>query len=289
MVFHSMKALLETLKPGDQDWELATSLDPARLPAHIAIIMDGNGRWANRRHLPRVAGHQAGVAPVRSTVETCARLGIQDLTLYAFSCENWKRPRDRGGYALVPAALLPAEGTAGTAQERHPACAPSAALTPCRRMFARNCCPLSRKPAANTGLRVNLAINYGGRAEMVDAVNALLDAARSTGDLDALAGRRAGHRRAPLHRRIAGSGPADPHLRARCASATSCSGRSRTRSCTLPPRSGRTSAAPTCWRPSWTTRSATAAMAGWAGRSTGSRRRRPPSRPDVSIETLPSP
>ena len=92
MVFHSMKALLETLKPGEKDWELATSLDPARLPAHIAIIMDGNGRWANRRHMPRVAGHQAGVAPVRSTVETCARLGIQDLTLYAFSCENWKRP-----------------------------------------------------------------------------------------------------------------------------------------------------------------------------------------------------
>src|SRR5512132_4128515 len=88
-----MKDLLDSLKPGDKDWELAHAIDPDRLPAHIAIIMDGNGRWANRRRLPRVAGHKAGVGPVRVTVETCARLGIQALTLYAFSVENWKRPR----------------------------------------------------------------------------------------------------------------------------------------------------------------------------------------------------
>src|SRR5271163_2975811 len=66
-------------------------LDPARLPQHIAIIMDGNGRWARRRHMPRVAGHRAGVAAVRSTVETAARIGIPALTLYAFSEENWKK------------------------------------------------------------------------------------------------------------------------------------------------------------------------------------------------------
>ena len=66
-------------------------LDPARLPRHIAIIMDGNGRWARRRHMPRVAGHRAGVASVRSTVETAARIGIPALTLYAFSEENWKK------------------------------------------------------------------------------------------------------------------------------------------------------------------------------------------------------
>src|ERR1700694_3432060 len=88
-----MKALLEALQPGEQDWDLARAIDPARIPAHIAIIMDGNGRWAGRRRLPRVAGHQAGIGPVRSTVETCARLGIKALTLYAFSIENWKRPR----------------------------------------------------------------------------------------------------------------------------------------------------------------------------------------------------
>src|SRR3954452_24846631 len=88
-----MKALLEALQPGEKDWDLAQAIDPARLPAHIAIIMDGNGRWAGRRMLPRVAGHKAGIDPVRSTVETCARLGIEALTLYAFSVENWKRPR----------------------------------------------------------------------------------------------------------------------------------------------------------------------------------------------------
>src|SRR3979411_3243966 len=88
-----MKAFLDAITPGEADWALAKTLDPLRLPEHIAIIMDGNGRWANRRSLPRVAGHQAGVGPVRSTVETCARLGIQVLTLYAFSVENWKRPR----------------------------------------------------------------------------------------------------------------------------------------------------------------------------------------------------
>ena len=85
-----MKALLESLRPEDRDWELAQAIDPARLPEHIAIIMDGNGRWAQRRRLPRVAGHKAGIGPVRSTVETCARLGVKTLTLYAFSVENWK-------------------------------------------------------------------------------------------------------------------------------------------------------------------------------------------------------
>src|SRR5689334_7162303 len=88
-----MNALLESIPPAEKDWEPARAIDAARLPAHIAIIMDGNGRWARRRRLPRVAGHQAGVGPVRSTVETCARLGVKVLTLYAFSVENWKRPR----------------------------------------------------------------------------------------------------------------------------------------------------------------------------------------------------
>lgn len=88
-----MKALLEALRPGEQDWDLAQAIDPARLPAHIAIIMDGNGRWAGRRFLPRVAGHKAGIGPVRTAVETSARLGVKALTLYAFSVENWKRPR----------------------------------------------------------------------------------------------------------------------------------------------------------------------------------------------------
>src|SRR5262244_2472579 len=80
--------------------EVYQRLDPARLPKHIAIIMDGNGRWARRRHLPRVAGHRAGVAAVRSTVETAARIHIPALTLYAFSEENWKRPQSEVGFLM---------------------------------------------------------------------------------------------------------------------------------------------------------------------------------------------
>jgi undecaprenyl diphosphate synthase len=81
--------------------EVYRHLDPARLPKHIAIIMDGNGRWARRRHLPRVAGHRAGVAAVRSTVETAARIHLPALTLYAFSEENWKkRPASEVGFLM---------------------------------------------------------------------------------------------------------------------------------------------------------------------------------------------
>ena len=85
--------MLEALAPGSEDLALARALDSGRIPAHIAIIMDGNGRWAQQRNLPRVAGHKAGVPAVRATVETCAQLGVGALTLYAFSVENWKRPR----------------------------------------------------------------------------------------------------------------------------------------------------------------------------------------------------
>src|ERR1051325_11566091 len=81
--------------------EVFRLLDLRRLPHHIAIIMDGNGRWARQRHLPRIAGHKAGVASVRSTVETAARVGIQSLTLYAFSNENWqRRPRTEVGFLM---------------------------------------------------------------------------------------------------------------------------------------------------------------------------------------------
>src|SRR5689334_7513521 len=148
-----MKALLEVVRPGDRDWELAQAIDPARLPAHIAIIMDGNGRWAGRRLLPRVAGHKAGIGPVRATVEACARLGIKALTLYAFSVENWKRPR-----------------------------AEVETLWRLRRELES----AVEATSNNRGLLVNLAINYGGRAEIVDAVNSILDMARLDGSLDTL-------------------------------------------------------------------------------------------------------
>src|SRR6478609_5147874 len=89
----SLDQLLAWLTPGSPEEALARQVNFEQLPAHIAIIMDGNGRWAAQRHLPRVEGHRAGIDSVRDVVETSARLGIDVLTLYAFSVENWKRPR----------------------------------------------------------------------------------------------------------------------------------------------------------------------------------------------------
>ena len=89
----SLQDLLEVVPSGSEEQALLRAIDFARLPRHVAVIMDGNGRWAKLRHKPRVEGHRAGIASVRDVVETSARLGLQVLTLYAFSVENWKRPQ----------------------------------------------------------------------------------------------------------------------------------------------------------------------------------------------------
>jgi undecaprenyl diphosphate synthase len=180
-----MKALLEILQPGDQDWELVRALDPARIPAHVAIIMDGNGRWAGRRRLPRVAGHQAGVAPVRIAVETSARLGIKVLTLYAFSVENWKRPRSEVEtlWRLLRYYLrqeLP------ELQKNDVRLAAIGRLEALPDQVRKELEFVAEATSANRGLLVNLAINYGGRAEIVDAVNAILEMARINGSIQSL-------------------------------------------------------------------------------------------------------
>jgi undecaprenyl diphosphate synthase len=180
-----MKALYDSLKPGEGDWQLAQSIDPERLPAHIAIIMDGNGRWANRRNMPRVAGHRAGIDPVRNTVETCARIGITALTLYAFSVENWKRPRHEVEtlWRLLRYYLrreLP------DLMENNIRLAAIGRLDALPRQVRQELESAMAATSRNTGMIVNLAINYGGRAELVDAVNALIDRARIEGNLDTL-------------------------------------------------------------------------------------------------------
>ena len=180
-----MKALLEILEPGTREWELASTLVPERLPEHVAVIMDGNGRWASRRSLPRVAGHKAGVEPVRVTVETCARLGVRCLTLYAFSKENWKRPRAEVEtlwrllhYYLgreVPRLM------ANNIQMR--AIGRTQALP---EKVRRELAEAIHLTSENTGMILNLAINYGGRTEIVDAVNRIISEARDNGTLDRL-------------------------------------------------------------------------------------------------------
>jgi undecaprenyl diphosphate synthase len=180
-----MKDLLEALRPGDPDLELANAIDPTRLPAHIAIIMDGNGRWAKRRSLPRVAGHSAGVGPVRSTVETCARMGIGVLTLYAFSVENWKRPRAEVEtlWRLLRFYLKKELPELQQNNIRLQAIGRLEALPDAVR---RELEAVVEATSRNSGLRVNLAINYSGRAEILDAINSIIETARSEGRLDSL-------------------------------------------------------------------------------------------------------
>ena len=180
-----MKALFEALKLGSPEWALAQAIDPERLPRHIAIIMDGNGRWARRRSLPRVAGHSAGIEPVRRTVETCARLGLNALTLYAFSVDNWKRPRAEVEtlWRLLRAYL---RREIPEMMQNNIRFRPVGRLSGLPEMVRSELAAAETTTARNTGLQVHLAINYGGRAEIVDAVNALLDEARESGDLGRL-------------------------------------------------------------------------------------------------------
>ena len=177
--------MLEALPPGDIDRELALSLDPARLPAHIAIIMDGNGRWAQRRGLPRIAGHKVGVTTVRNVVEDCVQLGIKALTLYAFSAENWKRPRTEVDmlWRLLRYYLRRELEDLQRNNIRLQSIGRTEALP--ERVY-EELRAVERATAHNQGMRLTLAINYSARIELVDAVNSLVDEARIAGKLDQL-------------------------------------------------------------------------------------------------------
>jgi undecaprenyl diphosphate synthase len=180
-----MKELLQALKPGEHDWRVATQLDPKRLPAHIAIIMDGNGRWAKQRNLPRIIGHKAGVSAVRTTVETCAQLGLEALTLYAFSVENWKRPRHEidGLWRLLVVYL---RRELATLMDNDIQLVSIGRLESLPDSIQAELRSVMTRTASNRGMRLNLAINYGGRTELIDAVNSILENAKLEGNLNAL-------------------------------------------------------------------------------------------------------
>src|SRR5712692_2796987 len=164
----SLDQLLAWIPPGSADETLARQVDFDRLPAHVAIIMDGNGRWAAQRHLPRVEGHRAGIDSVRDVVETSARLGIDVLTLYAFSVENWKRPRAEINtlMTLLKRYLRLELGTLLKNNIRFQVIGRQDELAPdVQHELERGI----RQTAANEGMLFNIALNYGGRAEIVDA------------------------------------------------------------------------------------------------------------------------
>jgi undecaprenyl diphosphate synthase len=168
----------ELLKPqGRDEAELLAQLDPKRFPRHIAVIMDGNGRWAQRRHLPRVAGHKAGVRTAREIIETCARLKIPALTLYAFSVENWRRPQAEVDFLmrLLREYLRKELPVIHRNNIRLVVIGRGEQLPAAVRKDIEGA---MRHTAANSGMKLIVALNYGGRAELVDAFNALLARAR---------------------------------------------------------------------------------------------------------------
>ncbi len=179
----SLEQLLAWIPPGSPDDTLARQVNFEQLPAHVAIIMDGNGRWAALRHLSRVEGHRAGIDSVRDVVESSARLGIDVLTLYAFSIENWKRPRAEINtlMMLLKRYIRLELGTLHRNNIRF-------------RVIGRTDELASdvqhelevgiRETDGNTGMLFNIALNYGGRAEIVDAARRAIAAGVPAGDLD---------------------------------------------------------------------------------------------------------
>lgn len=169
-----------------KETEVYLRLDPERLPRHIAIIMDGNGRWARRRHMPRVAGHRAGVAAVRSTVETAARIHIPALTLYAFSEENWKkRPKGEVGFLMGLLARY-LKGEVPTLNENNIRLEYIGRQHELPEEVQERMAWAREATSRNTGMILTLALNYSARSEIVDAFRALAKVAASNGGLDHL-------------------------------------------------------------------------------------------------------
>jgi undecaprenyl diphosphate synthase len=166
--------------------EAYSRLDPEQLPKHIAIIMDGNGRWARKRHLPRIAGHRAGLTSVRSTVETASSIGIPALTLYAFSEENWKkRPKTEVDFlmALLCRYLKSEVATMNKQNIRLQYIGRLHELPP----SVQDKMEWARKATEqNTGTVLTLALNYSARTELVDAFRSMVESAARNGGLDHL-------------------------------------------------------------------------------------------------------
>jgi undecaprenyl diphosphate synthase len=179
----SLDELLAWIPPGHPDETLARQVNFERLPAHIAVIMDGNGRWAAQRHLPRVEGHRAGIDAVRETVETAARLDIRVLTLYAFSVENWKRPPSEVStlMVLLKRYLRSELNTLLRNNIRFRVIGRMEDLAPDIQDELRQAI---ERTASNSGMLFNIALNYGGRAEIVDAARRVIAAGIRPEDLD---------------------------------------------------------------------------------------------------------
>jgi undecaprenyl diphosphate synthase len=179
----SREDLLAWIPSGHADELLVREIQFDRLPVHVAIIMDGNGRWAAQRHLPRVEGHRAGIDAVRDSVETAARLGIEVLTLYAFSMENWKRPASEVGtlMQLLKRYLRSELDTLLRNDIRFRVIGRMEDLAP---DIQDELHAAIQRTSGSRGMLFNVALNYGGRAEIVDAARRAMAAGVRPEELD---------------------------------------------------------------------------------------------------------
>ena len=167
-------------RSGTREAALWGEIDPAALPRHLAIIMDGNGRWARQRRRPRIAGHRAGVEAVRRIVETCARIGLPVLTLYAFSLDNWKRPAEEVDF-LMKLLRQYVQRELNYMQRNNVRLRVIGRWRELPREVVRDMERAVRDTSSNTGMQLVVALNYSARAELVDAVRALLERAQHNG------------------------------------------------------------------------------------------------------------
>jgi undecaprenyl diphosphate synthase len=168
----SLQDLLTVVPAGSEEEELVRSIDFGRLPRHVAVIMDGNGRWAQLRHKRRVEGHRAGIHAVRDTVETSARIGLEVLTLYAFSIENWKRPQSEVS-TLMSLLKRYLRSELETLLENNIRFRVLGRVHELPSDVQEELQRAEERTSPNAGLRFNIALNYGGRAEITDAVREL--------------------------------------------------------------------------------------------------------------------
>lgn len=154
--------------------EAVLNIDKNKVPKHIAIIMDGNGRWAKKRGLPRVVGHRKGVKVVKEIVRACGKLDIKVLTLYAFSVENWKRPKFEVN-ALMNLLKIYLRKELEELMDNNVKMIATGRIDELPKTALEELKYAIKKTSLNTGLILNLAINYGGRTEIVDAVKEIVN------------------------------------------------------------------------------------------------------------------
>lgn len=179
LFFHNLTGRVKCFTDGEglrlmfkiekKNTEKSNNIDKENIPEHIAIIMDGNGRWAKKRNLPRISGHKAGVEALRSVIKTCSNIGVSYLTLYAFSTENWKRPKEEVN-GLMDLLVLYLRKEIGQLHKNNVKINIIGDVSKLPKKAILEIEKSTKLTMKNNGLNVNIALNYGGRSEIMMAV-----------------------------------------------------------------------------------------------------------------------